>query len=127
LIFKTILIKYSACFQDQVSSVVLIDFAMRDCNFEQADNLAECWREGIEVYLKSEKLMKEGQSKPNKRELTYDHALSRLLESNKHIDEMAAKILLERGLIEVNGQLEYARDIRLVAGVYKTMIFKIHK
>jgi hypothetical protein len=99
-----------------VSSVVLIDFAMKDCNIETVDNLAECWREGIEVYLKAEKAVKESQSKP-KRELTYDHALSRLLESNKHIDELAAKILLERGLVEVNGRYEYARDIRLVTGV----------
>jgi hypothetical protein len=109
--------KYSACFQDQVSSVVLIDFAMKDCNIETVDNLAECWREGIETYLKSEKAIKESQAKPKQRELTYDHALARLLESNKHIDELAAKILLERGLVERNGKYEYGRDIRLVTGV----------
>ena len=109
---------YSACFQDQVLSIVLIDFAMRECNFETRDDLAECWREGIEVYLKAEQELKEkdSQNKP-KRELTYDFALARLLESNKHIDETAAKILLERGLVEVNGQYEYSRDIRLVTGL----------
>jgi hypothetical protein len=39
------------------------------------------------------------------------------LESNKHIDEEADKLLLERGLTEVNGKLEYTRDLRLVTGV----------
>ena len=43
----------------------------------------------------------------------------RLLDSNKHIDEEAAKILLERGLTTVNNNLEYSRDIRLVTGVNK--------
>ena len=96
----------------------MIDFAMKTCNIETRDNLAECWRDGIEVYLKAEKSLKEAQSKP-KRELTYDHALSRLLESNKDIDEVAAKILLERGLVYVNGKFEYSRDLRLVTGVCK--------
>lgn len=41
----------------------------------------------------------------------------RLLESNKHIDEEAAKLLLERGLTKVDGKLEYTRDLRLVTGV----------
>ena len=89
---------------------------MKDASIEVRDNLADCWKEGIEVYLKAEKALKDAQKKP-KRELTYDHALARLLESNKDIDETAAQILLERGLIEKDGQLEYSRDIRLVTGV----------
>ena len=40
------------------------------------------------------------------------HRYLRLLQSNKHIDELAAKILLERGLLYVNNRLEYSRDIR---------------
>lgn len=47
----------------------------------------------------------------------------RLLQSNKHIDELAAKILLERGLTYVNNKLEYSRDIRLVTGVRITICF----
>ena len=39
------------------------------------------------------------------------------MESNKHIDEEAAKLLLERGLAKVDGKLEYTRDLRLVTGV----------
>jgi phosphoribosylaminoimidazole-succinocarboxamide synthase len=65
--------------------------------------------------LNSEQTSKEKQ--PSKRELTYDFALARLLESNKHIDEISAKILLERGLIYVDNKLEYSRDITLVTGV----------
>ena len=49
--------------------------------------------------------------------MTYDFALSRLLESNKHIDELAAKILLERGLNVLNEKLVYSRDIRLVTTI----------
>lgn len=80
--------------------------------------MGECWREGIEVYLNAEKSLKEKQKNNNaSKELTYEFALKRLLESNKFIDETAAKILLERGLICVDGKLEYSRDIRLVTGV----------
>lgn len=80
------------------------------------DNISECWREGIETYLNAEASL---QQKPgSKKELTYDFALARLLESNKHIDETAAKILLERGLIcGDDGKLQYSRDITLVTGV----------
>ena len=51
----------------------------------------------------------------------------RLLDSNKHIDEEAAKILLERGLTTVNNNLEYSRDIRLVTGVNKKKIPSLNK
>ena len=81
------------------------------------DNLAECWRDGIDVYLNAEKKIEA--KKSSEKPLTYEHALNRLLESNKHIDEKAAKILLERGLTKVNNNLEYSRDIRLVTGVSK--------
>lgn len=90
---------------------------MKECNIDIRDNLGECWREGVEVYLKSEKALLERQKKASKTELTYDHALTRLLESNKHIDEISAKMLLERGLAIIDGKLDYTRDIRLVTGV----------
>ena len=63
------------------------------------------------------------EKKATEKTLTYEHALKRLLESNKHIDEEAAKILLERGLVKVNNNLEYSRDIRLVTGVILNLIF----
>lgn len=106
---------YSACYAEQVLGLVLLDFAMRECNIDIRDNIGECWRDGIETYLNSEKASKE---KPgSSRELTYDFALARLLESNKHIDEISGKILLERGLITVDGKLQYSRDITLVTGL----------
>ncbi len=117
--FLNHIIKYSACYQDQVSSIVLIDFASRDLNLENRDNLAECWREGIEMYINSEDRLKESKQAPKKKQITYDAAVSRLLEANKHIDETAAKILLERGLDFKDGELEYTRDLRLITGVSK--------
>ncbi len=40
------------------------------------------------------------------------------MEANKHIDENAAKILLERGLIlNKHNKYEYSRDIKLVTGL----------
>ena len=96
----------------------MIDYAMKDCNIDFKENIAECWHDGIETYLKAEKALeeKQKQNKPE-RPLTYEHALSRLLESNKQIDETAAKVLLERGLVYTNNNLEYSRDIKLVTGV----------
>ncbi|XP_064419355.1 serine hydrolase-like protein [Latimeria chalumnae] len=44
---------------------------------------------------------------------TPDAALSRLLESNKHLTEESGRILLERGSTEVPGGLIFNRDIRL--------------
>ena len=88
------------------------------------------------------------EKKGTEKQLTYEHALKRyfnfkqekcqkclkklytflkrLLESNKHIDETAARILLERGLTNVNNNLEYSRDIRLVAGV-SSILTKLNK
>lgn len=110
---------YSACWPDEVSGISMIDFAMKDCNIDNRDNIGECWRDGIDVYLKAEKDLQDklNNNKNPEKQLTYDHALSRLLESNKNIDENAAKILLERGLVVVNDKYEYSRDIRLVAGI----------
>lgn len=80
--------------------------------------MSECWREGIEVYLKAEMNLKsKNKNGSSKSELKYEHALKRLLESNKFIDEQAAMILLERGLTYHDGSLNYSRDIRLVTGV----------
>ena len=38
--------------------------------------------------------------------------MTRLLSVNKAIDEKTAKILIDRGVIEKDGKLEYSRDIR---------------
>lgn len=112
----SIALAYSACYSNEIIGLVLLDFAMRDCDFETKDSVAECWKEGIETYLKSEKSLMDKEKLGVKKPLTYEHALKRLLESNKHIDESAAKVLLERGLITINNNLQYTRDIKLVAG-----------
>lgn len=85
--------------------------------WKQKDNIGECWKDGIDTYLRAEKIFKGKGNQAPKKELTYDFALSRLLESNKHIDEINGKILLERGLVYENDKLDYSRDITLVTGV----------
>ena len=58
-----------------MQGLLLLDFAMKDANIDNRDNLGECWREGIDVYLKAEKKLDE--KKGADKELTYDHALKR--------------------------------------------------
>lgn len=40
------LLKYSACWPDEVLGISMIDFAMKDCNIDNRDNLGDCWRDG---------------------------------------------------------------------------------
>jgi hypothetical protein len=37
----------------------------------------------------------------------------RILKANRHIDEHAAKVLLERSLVFENGALDFGRDINI--------------
>lgn len=107
---------YSACYPDEVVGLILIDFAMRPSDFDKKPMISDCWREELDDYLKAEEMFEEKRKKSVAKELTYEHALKRLLESNTQIDEAAARILLERGLIRINNNYEYTRDIKLVAG-----------
>ncbi len=100
-----------------MAGLVLLDFAMRNCDFEKKKNISDCWRDELDEYLKAEKMFEDKQKTRVVKELTYEHALKRLLESNTQIDEKAARVILERGLIRINNNYEYTRDIKLVAGV----------
>ena len=116
----SIAMAYTACYKDKVIGLTFIDFALKECDITLKENLAEVWKDGIEKFEKFEDTLeeKEKTKKEDKdKELTYDFALTRLLQSNKHIDELAAKILLERGLTVKDEKLEYSRDIRLVTTI----------
>lgn len=114
----SIALAYTACYKDKVAGLAFLDFALKECDITLKENLAEVWRDGIEKFGQFEDILEAKKSEPKvEKELTYDFALSRLLQSNKHIDELAAKILLERGLIVKDGKLDYSRDIRLVTTI----------
>lgn len=109
----SIALSYSACYKDNILGLCFIDFALKECDIKLKENLAEVWRDGIEKFTDFEVSLKG--KKQSEKEITYEYALSRLLQANSHIDELAAKILLERGLsVSDEGKYEYSRDIRLV-------------
>jgi hypothetical protein len=114
----SISLAYTACFKQKVTGLYFIDFALKECDIDLKENIGEIWREGIDKIDEYENLLEEKkQNNKIEKELTYDFALTRLLESNKNIDELAAKILLERGLNFLNEKLVYSRDIRLVTTI----------
>jgi pimeloyl-ACP methyl ester carboxylesterase len=106
---------YSSCFPSEVERIINFDFAMFDVKFDRKHDMAASWKDNIDTYLNGEKELQEKQT-PS-RELTFEHALNRLLFDNKFIDERAARVLLERGLRATadSNKLEYTRDIRFVA------------
>ena len=87
------------------------------------ESLATTYKESIEKILQSD--ANGAQSLKNTTasvELTYESALERLLKANKHLDELSAKIMLERSLKFEDGKLEFSRDI----GVPKFMPIRYH-
>ena len=68
------------------------------------------WRESIDKLVNTNELLVEKKDNSKLVELTYDTALERLMKANRHVDELSAKILLERSLVFENETLEFSRD-----------------
>ncbi|KAM7419104.1 hypothetical protein PAMA_016293 [Pampus argenteus] len=98
---------FSALYPEMVDAVVLLD----SYGFLPTDvkEMAKVMRSGIEDMLHFEK-----KSKHKKERLyTYEKAVERLLAANPTLSEESVKILLERGLVQVEGGVVFSRDFRI--------------
>lgn len=111
-----------ASFPENVKSAVFLDFVF-DMN-ASSESLSNTYKESIEKLLENESLSSTTNTKPNDEatKLTYETALRRLLNANRHVDELSGKILLERSLKYENDRLEFSRDV----GVPKYFPIRYH-
>ena len=70
-------VKYSACYPEEILGLVLLDYAMRNTDFEKKSSIANCWREELDDYLEAEKKFEDKKKTRVTKELTYEHALKR--------------------------------------------------
>ncbi|XP_017287580.1 serine hydrolase-like protein [Kryptolebias marmoratus] len=98
---------FSAVYPKMVDAIVLVD----SFGFLPTDSkeLPRIMQEGMDEMLELEKQTK---YKPTK-VYTYEKAVERLMTGNDSLTEKSAKILLERGLVEVEGGVVFSRDMRL--------------
>ncbi|XP_018520581.1 LOW QUALITY PROTEIN: serine hydrolase-like protein [Lates calcarifer] len=97
---------FSALYPEMVEAVVLLD----SYGFLPTDpkEMPKVMRQGMDEMLQFEKKTEE-----KKRVYTYEKALERLLAVNPTLSERSARILLERGLVQVEGGFVYSRDFRI--------------
>ncbi|XP_005945817.1 serine hydrolase-like protein isoform X1 [Haplochromis burtoni] len=97
---------FSALYPEMVDAVVLLD----SYGFLPTDQkeMPKVIRQGFEEMLLFEKTMEE-----KKRVYTYEKAVERLMSVNQTLSERSAKILLERGLVQVEGGVVFSRDFRV--------------
>ncbi|KAJ8001775.1 hypothetical protein DPEC_G00172930 [Dallia pectoralis] len=98
---------FSALYPEMVESVVLLD----SYGFlpTKSKDLYKSMRPGFEDMLQFEKKKDEKSEKV----YTYENAVIRLMAANPSLSEQSARILLERGLTEVEGGFLFSRDYRL--------------
>ncbi|GAA6230233.1 serine hydrolase-like protein [Lates japonicus] len=97
---------FSALYPEMVEAVVLLD----SYGFLPTDpkEIPTVMRQGMDGMLQFEKKTEE-----KKRVYTYEKAAERLLAVNPTLSERSARILLERGLVQVEGGFVYSRDFRI--------------
>ncbi|KAM4594328.1 serine hydrolase-like protein [Fundulus diaphanus] len=98
---------FSALYPEMVDAMVLLD----SYGFLPTDpkEMPKVLRQGLDEMIQFEK-KKEGMKT---RVYTYEKAVERLLVGNQSLTEESAKILLERGLVEVEGGVAFSRDFRI--------------
>ncbi|XP_008275451.1 serine hydrolase-like protein [Stegastes partitus] len=98
---------FSALYPDMVDALILLD----SYGFLPTDvkEIPKAIRQGFDEMLQYEKEMEEKKG----RVYTYEKALERLLAVNQSLSEQSAKILLERGVVEVEGGVVFSRDFRI--------------
>ncbi|KAM8879365.1 serine hydrolase-like protein isoform 2-T2 [Spinachia spinachia] len=89
-----------------VDAVVLLD----SCGFYPTDqnNIFKAMRQGMDEQLQFEKPTEE-----KKKIYTYEGAVERLSAANSTLSEQSVRILLERGLVQVEGGVAFTRDFRI--------------
>uniref|UniRef100_A0A3P8U5G3 Serine hydrolase like n=1 Tax=Amphiprion percula TaxID=161767 RepID=A0A3P8U5G3_AMPPE len=99
--------KFSALYPDMVDALVLLDsYGFLPTETKEIPRLM---RQGLDELLQFEKKKEE----KKERVYTYEKAVERLLAGNQSLSEQSAKILLERGLVEVEGGFVFSRDFRI--------------
>ncbi|XP_068583782.1 serine hydrolase-like protein [Cebidichthys violaceus] len=94
---------FSALYPEMVDSVVLLD----SYGFLPVDQKE--MRQGMDEMFQFEK-----QSEEKKRRVyTYENAVERLSAANPTLSERSVHILLERGLVQVEGGMAFTRDLRI--------------
>lgn len=94
----------SALYPEMVDALVLLDakqFVVTDAN-----KTASQMRQGVDEMIRFENLPKK------KKVYTYEKALERLLAANP-LTKQSAQILLERGLVPIEGRFAFSRDLRV--------------
>lgn len=108
---------YATVFPDEVKAIVAIDWVMSGRK-EDLEPIAKHWRMGINRQIEVED-GDEGTLPDVKRSpLTKELAVKLLMNANHHLDETAAKCLLERALItKSDGTLDFSRDVMFKASM----------
>ncbi|XP_049901428.1 serine hydrolase-like protein isoform X1 [Epinephelus moara] len=103
---KLCFLQFSALYPEMVDAVILLDsFGFI---FTDSKNLSKAMRQGMDEMLQHEKKTEE-----KKRVYTYEKAVERLSAANPTLSEQSVRILLERGLVQVEGGFVFSRDLRL--------------
>lgn len=104
---------YSTVFQTDVTALVQLDWVF-GYSQRKWTSVTDYWRQGIDRYIKEEAnlvIKKEEEKKLNRPPLTHELATKILMKANKHLDENAASLLIERATIQdENGNLQFSRD-----------------
>nr|XP_046267829.1 serine hydrolase-like protein [Scatophagus argus] len=98
---------FSALYPEMVDAVVLLD----SYGFLPTDlkEVPKVMRQGFDGMLQFEKKSEEMKTKV----YTYENAVERLLAANPTLSEQSVRVLLERGLIKVDGGVVFSRDFRI--------------
>ncbi|XP_023274889.1 serine hydrolase-like protein isoform X3 [Seriola lalandi dorsalis] len=98
---------FSALYPEMVDALVLLD----TYGFFPTDSkeVSKVMRQGMDEMIQFEK-----KSEEKKRVYTYEKAVERLLTANPTLSEQSVRILLERGLVQVEGAgFVFSRDLRV--------------
>ncbi|XP_067353390.1 serine hydrolase-like protein isoform X2 [Channa argus] len=98
---------FSALYPEMIDALVLLDSS----GFLPTDEkeIPQVMRQGFDEMLEFEKKTEEDK----KRVYTYEKAFERLMVANPSLSEQSVHILLERGLVQVEGGVEFCRDFRI--------------
>ncbi|XP_074486421.1 serine hydrolase-like protein [Sebastes fasciatus] len=98
---------FSALYPEMVDAVVLLD----SYGFLPTDlkEMSKVTRQGIDQMVQFEKTTEE----KKRRVYSYENAVERLSAANPTLSERSVSILLERGLVQVEGGVAFTRDVRI--------------
>ncbi|XP_076584030.1 serine hydrolase-like protein [Chaetodon auriga] len=97
---------FSALYPEKVDVIILLDtFGFMPTDLKE---IPKVMRQGMSAMLEYEKKTEE-----KKRVYTYEKAVERLSAANPTLSEKSVHILLERGLVQVEGGFVFSRDLRL--------------